>query len=331
MKKIFLLALVVMASASFSTISAKDKKKKETKTVAPIELKTSSDSLSYAAGMSMTDGLFPFLKQNYGVDTANYADFVRGYEESIKYKNDPKMKAYLAGLQIESNQVGTRMLPSLENELKDSPDSVNETLFHRGFCDAILSNHTVFVDSVAKKFFNQRMAADVKAKTEKLYGANREAGQKFLAENAKKDSVVTLPDGLQYKILVAGVGEKPAATDKVIVKYEGKLIDGTVFDSSYKRKDQTNTFRCDQVIKGWTEALTMMPIGSKWQIFIPQELAYGERQAGNIKPYSALIFTVELVGIDKPAPAAASTATKSAPAAKTTPAKKAETKSKSKK
>jgi FKBP-type peptidyl-prolyl cis-trans isomerase FklB len=118
-----------------------------------------------------------------------------------------------------------------------------------------------------------------------------------LAENRKGEGVITLPDGLQYKVLTMGTGEKPQKDQKVKVKYEGKLIDGTIFDSSYKRNPQTSEFRCDQVIKGWTEALQLMPVGSKWELYIPQDLAYGERQAGTIKPFSTLIFTVELIDI----------------------------------
>jgi len=101
-------------------------------------------------------------------------------------------------------------------------------------------------------------------------------------------------------VLVEGTGAQPKAEEEVEVKYEGKLIDGTVFDSSYKRNPQTAKFRCNQVIKGWTEALTMMPVGSKWELYIPQELAYGDRQAGKINPYSTLIFTVELLDIVQP-------------------------------
>ena len=135
-----------------------------------------------------------------------------------------------------------------------------------------------------------------------VLNASKEAKQKgeaFLAENAKRQGVKTTASGLQYKILTAGTGDIPTATDRVKVNYEGRLIDGTVFDSSYKR-NQPATFACNQVIKGWTEALTMMPVGSKWQLYIPYELAYGERGAGeDIKPYSALIFDVELVDIIK--------------------------------
>ena len=133
---------------------------------------------------------------------------------------------------------------------------------------------------------------------ERKYGENRRAGEAFLKANAKKDSVQTLPSGVQYKVLVQGKGELPTATSRVKVNYEGRLVDGTLFDSSYERKKPA-TFGCNQVIKGWTEALTHMPVGSKWEIYIPQELGYGSREAGKIKPFSALIFTVELLENEK--------------------------------
>ena len=140
----------------------------------------------------------------------------------------------------------------------------------------------------------------VKAKAmEKKYADNKAAGEKFLAENKTKEGVVTTPSGLQYKIITKGTGEIPADSSKVKVNYKGTLIDGTEFDSPYKRKEPA-TFRANQVIKGWTEALTMMPVGSKWELYIPQELAYGARETGGpIKPFSTLIFEVELVGIEK--------------------------------
>ena len=158
------------------------------------------------------------------------------------------------------------------------------------------------------------MEANKAEKEERLYGANREAGRQFLAENAKKDGVITLPSGLQYKVLTQGTGAVPTTSDKVQVHYEGRLIDGTVFDASRNHGDEPAEFRPTDVIKGWTEALTMMPVGSKWQVYIPFELAYGSRDAGQIKPYSALIFDIELVGIvgDKPAPAKAAKSSKKA-------------------
>jgi FKBP-type peptidyl-prolyl cis-trans isomerase FklB len=154
------------------------------------------------------------------------------------------------------------------------------------------------------QYFEAGMKRNDEAKKEKLYGENRRKGEQFLAQNSTKDSVVTLPSGLQYKVLTMGTGPKPTATQEVHVKYEGKLVDGKVFDSSYTRKDQVTKFRANQVIKGWTEALTMMPVGSKWELYIPQELGYGDRQQGQIPPYSTLIFTVELVDITSDAPAA---------------------------
>ena len=132
---------------------------------------------------------------------------------------------------------------------------------------------------------------------QELGAENQKAGAAFLAENKTKDGVVTLPSGLQYKILTPGTGPKPTAADTVVCQYKGTLLDGTEFDSSYKR-GQPATFAVGKVIKGWTEALQLMPVGSKWQLFIPADLAYGERGAGNVIPPNAtLVFEVELVSI----------------------------------
>ena len=303
MKKVVLLALAVVASASFCTVDAKKNKKEEVKAeepvVVPVELKNGSDSVSYAAGMSVTNGLAAFLKQQHGVDSATMAIFIKSFEEVINAGDSPEAKAKAAGVDI-ANQLRSRMLPGIKNEFTDSPDSIISTLFYRGFIDAMKQDTTHFKQQVAENYFRQKQEVDKKAKEEKLYGPNRDAGIKFLKENAAKDGVITTASGLQYKVLVKGEGEVPQKTDKVLVNYEGRLVDGTVFDASANHGDKPASFRADQVIKGWTEALTMMPVGSKWQLYIPQELAYGERNMGNIKPYSTLIFDVELVGIDKP-------------------------------
>ena len=133
---------------------------------------------------------------------------------------------------------------------------------------------------------------------QKIAGEAKAAGEAFLAENAKREGVKVTESGLQYEVLEATIGQKPKATDKVRVHYEGTLIDGTVFDSSYKRGERI-TFGLNQVIKGWTERLQLMSIGSKYKLYLPYQLAYGERGAGaNIPPYAALIFTVELLGIE---------------------------------
>lgn len=298
MKKTLLLALALVVSASFSPVEAIKKKNKEVVFPAqPVVLNNSSDSLSYAAGVALTNGLVSYLLQQK-MDTTMMSDFVRGLREGIRSVGDPKQKAYMVGLDI-ARQVNERMLPGISEEFKDTPDSIISDLLCRGFIDAIEGDSTVFTYDAADKFFTEKRALDKIAKENKLYGPNREAGEQFLKENAKKDSVIVLPSGLQYKVLVKGDGEVPLEDQKVQVNYEGRLIDGTVFDASARHGDKPSEFKPNQVIKGWTEALTMMPVGSKWQLFIPYYLAYGNRSAGEIKPYSTLIFDVELVGIVK--------------------------------
>ncbi len=279
-------ALVLVASASLFAASAANKKKTEKK-VAPVVLASEGDSLSYAAGVYATRGLIPFIQQSYKVDTAYMADFVRGYEAAIEKANTPQGTAYITGMQI-AQMVAQRILPSTKQELMSTKDSISDALFSKGFIAAI-SNDTTF--------FTEKQAADFKRHA--LAGA----GEKFLAENAKKPGVKVLPSGLQYKVIKEGNGEVPKSSDEVEVIYEGRLVDGTVFDATSKHGDaKTDKFRAGNLIKGWTEALTLMPVGSKWQLYIPQELAYGERQAGQIPPYSTLVFDLELVSIVKPEP-----------------------------
>jgi len=300
MKKIIILALVLVASASFCPLEAKKKKKVEepaAPVVEAVQLLNASDSVSYTAGMTFTKGLVSYLLQQK-VDTAYMADFIRGFKDMISASGDPRQKTYVVGMDI-ARQLNERMLPGITNEFADSPDSIVAPLLYRGFEDALLQDTTLFTMAAAETYFAEREKADKAAKEEKLYGPNRDAGIAFLAENAKKDSVITLPSGLQYKVLVAGKGEVPTVSDKVQVNYEGRLIDGTVFDASARHGDKPAEFMPTQVIKGWTEALTMMPVGSKWQLYIPSELAYGKRGTGQIKPYSTLVFDVELVGIVK--------------------------------
>ena len=301
MKKTILLALALVASASLYTATAQKKKaamKKGAVKEEPVKLSNGSDSLSYAAGMSITNGLIPFLVQQQGVDTTYMADFVKGFQMVANGGSDPKMKAYAAGMDI-AKQVKERMMPDLTKDFQDTPDSIVTSLFYKGFSDALLKDSSVFKQEGAEAYFRDKQIANKAAKDEKLYGANRDAGRQFLAENAKKEGVVTLPSGLQYKVLVKGDGPIPTLDDKVPVNYEGRLVDGTMFDASAKHGDKPMEFKPSQVIKGWQEALTMMPVGSTWQLFIPFELAYGDRDSGQIKPFSALVFDVQLVGIVK--------------------------------
>jgi FKBP-type peptidyl-prolyl cis-trans isomerase FklB len=302
MKKTILLALALVAGASLYTATAQKKKAAAKKVPAakeaPVKLSNGSDSLSYIAGMSITNGLIPFLVQQQNVDTAYMADFVKGFQMVTNGGSDPKMKAYAAGMDI-AKQVMDRMIPEITKDFTDTPDSIVTALFYKGFTAALLKDSSLFKQEAAEQLFRDKQIANKAAKDEKLYGANRDAGRKFLEENAKKEGVITLPSGLQYKVLVKGDGPVPTNDDKVQVNYEGRLVDGTVFDASAKHGDKPIEFKPSQVIKGWQEALTMMPVGSTWQLFIPYELAYGDRNSGEIKPYSALIFDVNLVGIAK--------------------------------
>jgi len=304
MHRVITLALTLAVGVFVCAAPAQDKKKKQKKgdeaaptVVSPV---TSADSLSYAAGMMATDGLMPFLQQQYGMKAteAQLEAFVNGYNHYLESAGDSLASAYNAGMQI-AEMTNKRMLPGIGDDLKDTPDSLRTPLFYQGFIDGVKGNVQVYTVDEAKRVFKERRDSIVNQKNE----AYKQKNEAWLKANATNDGVKTTASGLQYKVITTGTGEVPTKTDKVEVKYEGKMIDGTVFDSSYKRNPQTTKFRADQVIKGWTEALTMMPVGSKWELYIPQELGYGSRTAGQIKPYSTLIFTVELVGIEKKAEA----------------------------
>jgi FKBP-type peptidyl-prolyl cis-trans isomerase len=200
---------------------------------------------------------------------------------------------------------------------KDSVD-VDPSILLRGMKDGLADAKPLLTDEEAKAAMTA-LQADLRAKhdakVEEEAQANKKAGDAFLAENKTKDGVVTLPSGLQYKVLVAGTGPKPTATDTVVCNYKGALIDNTEFDSSYKR-GQPATLPVSGIIKGWTEALELMPVGSKWQLFVPPDLAYGPRggAGGAIGPNATLVFEVELMSIQPKAEAPAAN-----PAAKPTP------------
>ena len=197
----------------------------------------------------------------------------------------------------------------LGSNLKKQAVEVDPQLVIQGFNDGLTGAKTQLTEKEAQAVL-QEVGTEVqkaqRERIEKAGAANKTEGEAFLAANKGKEGVVTLPSGLQYKILTAGTGPKPAAADTVVCNYKGTLIDGKEFDSSYKR-GQPATFPVNGVIKGWTEALQLMPVGSKWQLFIPPRLAYGERGAGaDIGPDATLIFEVELVSIqEKPKDASA--------------------------
>jgi FKBP-type peptidyl-prolyl cis-trans isomerase FklB len=289
MKKIIVLAVAVLMGASLTPASAA-KKKQNAGQRTPAQLVTHNDSLSFAAGQTLTTGLMNFLKQQYDIDESNLAQFIKGIEEALDKGDKAEERAYAAGVTI-AHTIKDKMYPGIS---KDLGSNVDEKLFVKGFISALLGDSVPMKHADAEKYYREQVEAAKKAKLDETI----KAGEAFLRENAKKEGVKTTESGLQYKILKAGNGEIPAPIDEVEVIYEGRLIDGTVFDSSYKR-NQPATFACNQVIKGWTEALTMMPAGSKWELYIPQELAYGDRESGKIPPFSTLIFTVELLEIVK--------------------------------
>ena len=289
---IIALALLVCMSTSAAKKVKKSKKQEVAEKVDTIPMK----DFSYAFGIAQTNGLMGYLVQRMGIDTTYISYFINGFDTPEMDEEAKQMKAYIAGKEIRQ-QVESQIVPQVNKQINDSVDLLDKSRFIEGFRAAIAGNTTITLDS-AQTVSNKQMEYYNKVKMEAKYGKNRTDGEAFLKANAKKDSVQTTPSGLQYKVLVAGTGEKPKATDRVKVNYEGHLIDGTEFDSSYTR-NQPATFACNQVIKGWTEALTMMPVGSKWEIYVPQELGYGAREAGKIPPLSTLIFTVELLEIVK--------------------------------
>ncbi|MCW8923000.1 MAG: FKBP-type peptidyl-prolyl cis-trans isomerase [Gammaproteobacteria bacterium] len=189
------------------------------------------------------------------------------------------------------------------NRMQAQNAEIDVDAFIRGLTDASTGKEPAMPQAdmtQAIKDFQQHVTNIRMAKQKELATENLEAGKAFLAANAKKEGVITTASGLQYKVIKEGEGDSPKLEDTVVTNYEGRLIDGQVFDSSYKR-NQPATFPVKGVIKGWTEALQMMRVGAKWQLFVPADIAYGASQRGQfIKPNSTLIFDIELLEI-KPA------------------------------
>ena len=205
-------------------------------------------------------------------------------------------------LKDQKDKVSYSIGVNIGNNLKTLPVEVNLDLIIKGIRDMVSGTKSLMTDEEIRETmmaFQKEVTAKYAEKMKVLGEKNKKEGQEFLAENKKKEGITTLPSGLQFKVLTAGTGKKPLDTDTVTVHYRGTLIDGTEFDSSFRR-GQPATFPVKGVIPGWTEAIKLMPQGSKWQIFIPSQLAYGERGAGNqIGPNATLIFDVELISIQE--------------------------------
>ena len=287
MKKLTVVASVAIAAAALTSCGNSTPK---------ADLKNDVDSMSYAIGMAQTQGLKDYLVGRMGVDTTYIDEFVRGLNEGANAGDDKKKAAYYAGIQI-GQQIANQMVKGINYEAfgDDSTQTISLKNFMAGFVSGTTGKKGLMTPEQAMKVANEKMKAIKTQTMEKRYGDNKKKGEEFLAQNAKKEGVKTLPGGVQYKVIKEGNGPIPADTSLVKVHYVGRTLekDGE-FDNSYNRKEPV-TMRCNQVIKGFTEALVHMPEGSIWEIYIPQELAYGEREQGKIKPFSTLIFKLELI------------------------------------
>ena len=210
-------------------------------------------------------------------------------KSALKFNTSLDSVSYAVGVLVAQN-------------FKSQSVTLNVEMVAKGFASVMTGNKLSMTEAECQNIMNTFMMKNQErqaTENAKQFFPNKEAGEKFLADNKKKDSVMTTASGLQYKVIKMGTGPKPLATDKVKTHYHGTLIDGTVFDSSVQRGEPVS-FPVSGVIPGWVEALQLMPVGSKWKLYIPQELAYGIRGGGQtIKPYSALVFEVELLEIEK--------------------------------
>ena len=260
---------------------------------ANVQVVTSADSLAYAAGVVNTDGLFEHVTTRMGIDPEYMPQVIEGIKEAFA-SDSPADNAKNLGRQLGS-QLKNQILPYMNETIGDS---LNADIFLDAFVSTLQEDETLMDVPTATAYFRTESERVRNENMASKYADNKEAGMAFLEANKAVAGVQVTESGLQYKVSKMGKGKKPTATDKVKVHYHGTLIDGTVFDSSVERGEPI-VFALNQVIPGWTEGVQLMPVGSKFTFYIPYELAYGDRETGVIKPYSALIFEVELISIEK--------------------------------
>ncbi|NCC98863.1 MAG: FKBP-type peptidyl-prolyl cis-trans isomerase [Bacteroidia bacterium] len=287
MKKTAILTVLAVVTSLFIT-SCNNKS---------VKIESNLDSISYAAGVVNSYGLTPYLSERMNIDTTYIDEIIRGIKEASGEKSE-KEKAYLAGLQIGS-QIQSQ-IPNMNESIfsSDTLTKIDEKIFYAAFIASLKKDSVIMNVEDASSFIKAEREKRNIAQMEKLYGANKQAGVAFLENNKTQEGVVVTASGLQYKVVKMGNGAKPLATDRVKVNYHGTLIDGTVFDSSVERGTPAE-FALDRVIAGWTEGLQLMPVGSKFTFYVPCQLGYNDREAGEIKPFSTLIFDIELLEIVK--------------------------------
>ena len=283
-----ILVVALAATLSFSAFAAKKTKKNNKKVAQPVMVKPVSPAdFSYAAGVAQSASLAQFLAQRSGVDSAHIKDFVEGFSQEISADEAAKLRALLASIDIKKQM--PQIVQSMNQQATGKGDTtyVDAAIFLKGLTEGLLKTNTLSADSATKI---EQQQYDYYTQQLKMRNAD------FLAQYAKQKGVKSTPSGLLYKVLQQGDGAMPADTSQVEVHYEGKLVDGTVFDSSYQR-GETATFGLNQVIKGWSEAVKLMKVGSKYEVCLPYNLAYGERGTRGIPPFSTLLFTIELKSI----------------------------------
>lgn len=262
-------------------------------------LKSEIDTVSYAMGVMQGQSLKEYMTRGMGIDTAYVDEFIKGLNVGVNAGDDKKKSAYYAGVQI-GQQISNQMVKAINHDLfgDDSTKSVSMKNLMAALICGVKGEKTIMTAEQAQMVWQAKSQA-IKAKSmEQQYGKNKAEGAKFMAEYAKKAGVKKLDGGVLYRVIKEGKGEMPKDTSLVRVHYEGKTVDGKVFDSSYERKEPVQ-LRANQVIPGWTTALTHMPVGSTWEVVIPYDKAYGDRETPQIKPFSTLIFKIELVGVGR--------------------------------
>lgn len=285
--KISLFSMLAFVGIALSSCNAQ---------VPKADLKTDIDSISYAQGVLHASQIDQMFAQ-FGIEEANKADFIKGFTKGMKSDPDnAKIKAEKLG-EIMGFQFGTLMLPNMAQQMfEDSTSTLSNNNFAAGFIAMAENPEKTLIKVDEAQTYTMTAVDKVRERSlEKNYGEVKKENAQFLEKNKSAEGVVSLPSGLQYKVITEGNGPKPKETDRVKVKYRGTNINGEEFDSS---GDEAITFGLNQVVRGWTEGIQLMPVGSKYMLYIPYDMAYGAAgREPKISPYATLIFEVELLDI----------------------------------